>query len=84
MPPGARAVTFHAERAGDGTGFKVMFGWLEGGLDRPEQDGTARSPSAPAARICMAKRVTSERPTSAGDDVSRNGGGIPNGERVGN
>ena len=34
MPPDVRAVTFHAERAGDGTGFKVTIGWLEGGLDR--------------------------------------------------
>jgi len=34
MPSDVRAVTFVAERAGDGAGFKVTIGWLAGGLDR--------------------------------------------------
>jgi hypothetical protein len=34
MPSDVRAVTFVAERTGDGAGFKVTIGWLAGGLDR--------------------------------------------------
>jgi len=33
MPSDVRAVTFLAERAGDGAGFKITIGWLAGGLD---------------------------------------------------
>lgn len=34
LPPNVRAVTFVAERTGDGTGFKITIGWLAGGLDQ--------------------------------------------------